>query len=187
MRKRLLILLSTIILSSSLFAQHKGDFFICYGFEFPSGGYLSLRYYPVDNIGAEIYTSAFWYIFNYGARVNIHQEKSLPHTFFSIGFSHMTAYNPSTVHDTTTGQVLYLSRFMRGIDLGIGRDVEFDFKHLSFQAGPTYVLKIEDSFYNEQHEIETIETDPLFSYFFTGTFLAHLPEKNPKPIRLKSE
>ncbi|MBI2429854.1 MAG: hypothetical protein HYV29_13870 [Ignavibacteriales bacterium] len=65
MRKKLLILLSAAVLSSPLFAQHKGDFFICYGFEFPSGGYLSLRYYPVDNIGVEIYTSAFWYIFNY--------------------------------------------------------------------------------------------------------------------------
>lgn len=47
---------------------------------------------------------------------------------------------------------------------------------------PSYVVKIEDCFYNEQRKLETVDTDPLFSYFFTGTFLAQLPEENSKPM-----
>ncbi len=169
--------------SVKLPAQSKGDFFIGYGFEFPSGGYLALRYYPVDKIGFEIYTSAFWYIFNWGARANIHVQQALPHTFISIGYSHITAYNPDAVHDTGSGDFYFLQRTMQGVDLGIGREIEYDFKHFSFQIGPTYVLNIEDGFVNKPQDFENVQTSPMFSYFFVATHLAHLPEKDPEPVR----
>lgn len=179
------ILLLFLLLSSNLAAQTKGDFFVGYGFEFPSGGYLSLRYYPADKIGVEVYTSAFWYIFNFGARANIHVQEALPHTFISIGYSHITAYNPGAVHDTSNAELLFLQRTLQGIDLGVGREVEYDFKHFSFQAGPTYVLKLEDSYVDNNRKIETEEVPTLFSYFFVAAQLNQLPEKNPKPIYLK--
>ena len=179
------ILLLFSLLSPNLTAQTKGDFFIGYGFEFPSGGYLSLRYYPADKIGVEVYTSAFWYIFNFGARANIHVQETLPHTFISIGYSHITAYNPGAVYDTSNAKLLFLKRTMQGIDLGIGREVEYDYKHFSFQAGPTYVLTLEDSFVDNNRKIETMETAALFSYFLVATQLNQLPEKNPKPIYVK--
>ena len=74
---------------------------------------------------------------------------------------------------------------MHGIDLGVGRELEYDFKHFSFQAGPTYVLKLEDSFVDNKRKIETIEIPTMFSYFFVATQLNQLPEKNPKPIYIK--
>jgi hypothetical protein len=172
-------------LLTPLSSQIKEDFFITYGFAFPSGGYLSIRYYPVDKIGVEIYSSAFWNIFNYGVKINIHSTTSLPHTFISIGYSHITAFNPYILSDTSVGRVIYLSRLVEGIDLGIGRDVDYDNKHFSFQLGPTYIVNLKDSFFNEHREIETFESPVLFSYFFVGTMLAQLPEKNPKPVYVK--
>jgi hypothetical protein len=179
------ILLFFLLFLQTLTAQSKGDFFIGYGFEFPSGGYLSLRYYPADKIGVEVFTSAFWYIFNFGARANIHVQEMLPHTFISIGYSHITAYNPGAVHDTSNAELLFLQRTMQGIDLGVGREVEYDYKHFSFQAGPTYVLTLEDSFVDNTRKIETVEIPTMFSYFLVATQLNQLPEKNPKPIYLK--
>ena len=186
MRTIISILFLFTLFSAPISAQSKGDFFICYGFEFPSGGYLSLRYYPVDRIGVEVYSSAFWYIFNYGARLNIHTETvKFPHTFISIGYSNISAYNPYAVHDTSESTMLFIRRFVKGIDLGVGREVIFDNKRFSFQAGPTYVVNMEDSFYNEEHKEEFVQTPPLFSYFFVGTLLSSLPEKDPKPIYVK--
>ncbi len=173
-----------ILLSSFCTAQRKGDFFIGYGFEFPSGGYLSLRYYPAEKIGVELYSSAFWYIFNYGARLNVHIQEELPNSFITIGYSRMTAYNPGAVHDTTGAGRLFLQRSMQGIDLGLGREVEYDFKHFSFQLGPTYVLTLEDSYIDSDRTIVTSEIPTMFSYYFVATHLAQLPEKNPKPVRL---
>jgi hypothetical protein len=178
------ILIFAAALTQFMNAQNKGDFFICYGFEFPSGGYISLRYYPVEKIGAEIYTSAFYTVFNFGARMNIHTSSALPHTFISIGYSSMTVYNPFGAVDTTGGRSYFIKRWMSDVDLGVGREVEYDFKHFSFQLGPTYILKTEDTFYNDTMRDETVEASPVFSYFFVATMLAHLPEKNPQPIRL---
>ncbi len=144
-----------------------------------------MRYYPADKIGVEVYTNAFWYIFNFGARANIHVQKALPHTFISIGYSHITAYNPGAVHDTSNAELLFLQRTMQGIDLGVGREVEYDYKHFSFQLGPTYILKLEDSYVDNNRKIETEEISTMFSYFFVATQLNQMPEKNPKPIYLK--
>jgi hypothetical protein len=187
MRKAFLIFLFGTIFSSPLYSQLKGDFFICYGFEFPSGGYLSLRYYPEDKIGMEIYTSAFWNIFNYGGRFNIHTSANLPHTYISIGYANISAYNLDAAYDTSNTTPMFLRRIVRGIDIGIGREVEYDFKHFSFQLGPTYILTMEDTFLNQDYEEETIESLPLFSYYLVGIQLASLPEKNPKPVRVQSK
>ncbi len=183
MRTTVLIFLSIAIHSMPLCSQDKGDFFICYGFEFPSGGYLSLRYYPAGRIGMEIYTSAFWNIFNYGARVNIHTTAQLPNTYISIGCMNISAYNLNAVYDTSDTAPLFLKRFVRGIDLGVGREFEYDFKQFSFQLGPTYILDMQDTFLNPEHKEETFTTPPLFSYYLIGIQLAHLPERNPKPKR----
>ena len=183
MRKTLLIFLSGLILSSPLRSQLKGDFFICYGFELPSGGYLSLQYYPAHKIGVEIYTSAFWNIFNYGVRANIHATTQLPHTYFSIGYANISAYNLNAVYDTSYADPMFLKRLVQGIDIGVGREFEYDFKHFSVQLGPTYILTIQDTFLNPDREEETFSTSPLFSYYLVGIQLAQLPEKNLKPIR----
>ncbi|MFZ4620852.1 MAG: hypothetical protein ACOYNS_09845 [Bacteroidota bacterium] len=187
MRIFLVILFTVFFCTDFCSAQRKGDFFIGYGFEFPSGGYLSLRYFPVEKIGVEVYTSAFWYIFNYGARMNVHIQNGLPNSFITIGYSHMTAFNPGAVHDTTGAEKLFLQRSMQGIDLGFGREVEYDFKHFSFQLGPTYVLTLEDGYIDAQRKIVTYEVPTMFSYYFVATQLAQLPEKNPKPIYIRPQ
>jgi hypothetical protein len=186
MWKALLIFLFGCIFSSALHSQRKSDFYICYGFAFPSGGYLSLRYYPADRMGLEIYTSAFWNIFNCGGRLNIHTTANLPHTYISIGYANISAYNLDVGYKAEKNTTTLLKRFVRGIDIGFGREVEYDFKHFSFQLGPTYILTMEDTFLNQDYEEETIESPPLFSYYLVGIQLARLPEKNPKPIRFKS-
>ena len=185
MRNILIIFFFSIFLVLPASSQLKGDFFICYGFEFPSGGYLSLRYYPANLIGLEIYTSAFWNIFNYGGRLNIHTTADLPHTYISIGYANISAYNLDATYDTSHTAPIFLRRVVRGIDIGIGREVEYDFKHFSFQLGPTYILAMEDTFLNEEYKEETVEPPPLFSYYLVAIQLAQLPKKNPKPIYYK--
>ena len=180
MRKTPLIFLFLTILTMPLHSQYKGDFFICYGFEFPSGGYLSLRYYPVDKIGLEIYTSAFWNIFNYGARANIHTTTRLPHNYITIGYTNISAYNLNAVFDTSDTAPMFLKRLVQGIDIGMGREIEYDFKHFSFQLGPTYILDMQDTFLNSEHKEETFNPPPLFSYYFVGIQLAQLPGKKSK-------
>ncbi len=187
MKKRFFLFTIAFLFSSTCSAQRKGDFFIGYGFEFPSGGYLALRYYPVEKIGVEVYTSAFWYLFNYGARINVHIQNELPNTFITIGYSRITAFNPGAIHDTSGADNLFLQRMMQGIDLGVGREVEYDYKHFSFQLGPTYVLTLEDSYVDAHRKIVTFEIPTVFSYYFVSTQLAQLPEKNPKPIRLSQQ
>lgn len=139
----------------------------------------------MDKIGMEVYSSTFWNIFNYGVRANIHAATELPHTYISIGFTNISAYNPDAVYDTSSTQPMFLRRIIQGIDLGIGREVELDFKHFSFQLGPTYILKMEDTFLNPARKEETFSNTPLFSYYLVGIQLAQLPEKNPQPIRVK--
>ena len=185
MRRPILVLAALFLLSTApSSAQHRGDFFIGYGFAFPSGGYLSLRYYPAERIGVEIFTSAFWNIFNYGAKATIHAQNSVPNNFISIGYSHITAYQMGTVFDTSAARNLWLSRTMEGIDLGVGREVEYDYKHFSIQAGPTYVLHLRDEFVTERKTIETEEIPSMFAYYLVATQLNPLPEKNAKPIRI---
>ena len=186
MRKLFTIMALLPLFTSSPRAQSKGDFFICYGFEFPSGGYLSLQYFPVERIGVEVYSSAFWNLFNYGARLSVHADPvQLPHTFITIGYSHISAYGVTDLHDTTYDARLLVNRVMEGIDLGVGRETLFDHKLFSFQAGPTYALSIKDNFYTDEFTIESVEKEKMFSYYAVGTMLAWLPQKDATPMYVK--
>lgn len=176
--KRIVLICSLIGLTTFAVAQPpvKGGVLICYGFQFPSGGYLALRYYPSETISVEVYSSAFPNIFNYGARANFFAKKPLPNEFLSIGFSSMSLYNPALAYEPEQrDSVLFIGSFFHGIDLGIGRDVPFGDARISFQLGPTYVFNAEDRYFNGKREVVRTESMITWSSFLVGAVVAPVP------------
>ena len=176
--KRFALLCTFVALTTIAVAQPpvKGTVLICYGFQFPSGGYLALRYYPSETFSVEAYSSAFPNIFNYGVRANIFTKKSLPNELLSIGFSSMSLYNPVLAYEPEQrDSVLFIGSFFHGIDLGIGRDAPFGDARISFQLGPTYVFNAEDRYFNGKREVERTESMITWSSFLVGTVVAPVP------------
>ena len=176
--KRFVYIISLVALTTFAVAQPpvKGIVMICYGFQFPSGRYLALRYYPSETISVEVYSSAFPNIFNYGVRANFFTKQLLPNEFLSIGFSSMSLYNPTLAYEPERrDSVLFIGSFFHGIDLGIGRDVLFGDARISFQLGPTYVFNAEDRYFNGKREVERTESMITWSSFLVGAVVAPVP------------
>lgn len=169
------LLLGTLSLT---FAQRpvEGTVLICYGFQFPSGGTLALRYYPSETFSVEIFSGAFPNIFHYGARANIYTKKKLPNEFISVGFSTMSLYNPTLAYEPERrDSVLFIGTFFDGIDVGVGRDLPFGDARFSFQLGPTYILHAENRFYNGMREVESEESMVTWSTLLQGLVVAPVP------------
>lgn len=176
--KRNTFIFSFVVFTTIAVAQPRveGTVLVCYGFQFPSGGYLSLRYYPSETISVEIYSSAFPNIFNYGARANFYTKQTLPNEFLSIGFSSMSLYNPTLAYEPERrDSVLFIGSFFHGFDLGIGRDAQFGDARISFQLGPTYVFNAEDRYFNGKREVERTESMITWSSFLVGAVVAPVP------------